>query len=728
MKKGLLSKGVFKEMFCQMKVVGVLACVVYALAGILFPVGLIVERYQYKSMGDVIEPQFFPTEYFYVIYGLAFVFVPLLIDVAFSFLENRNASDYYHALPIKRVTLYVSSLAAVFAWMGVIYVVATGFTLAIAGIDSYMMLDMVVIGKLLLKSLVACVFIMGVCCLGASLTGTKISTALVIVLILIGPRSIVGIVQAMIEDQIPFAVTGYGYSITNHGYNIIINVFFGNGYVTGLSYAAPLIYSTIVGIIYLSLGGFAFIKRKSESAGQSTVHPAIQVVCRIVPAFMCALIAIWLFIGNTLGGENDPMTYFGVVVLLIISLIIYFVYDLITNRKFKSFIKSVKQLPIFLGFVVAAAIVLMIYVTNEKEWRPEAEDIDGLEFYKVDYLYSFLGVEKIEVEDDEIYKIIEKAYSRQIGDDGEVLKEYYIYDEEYDTYYMEVNYAYHETLLVGIKENGFSRYRQIHLLKEEYEEIVKACAKVVGDEGDKIKLPRYDNMYTWINSAHMVLTDAGRNRVYNCLKSELETVGWKDIIVTDESWIDYINIIIDSDTDKDRDIQIPVTDKIPKTKALLLELAYETANMKDDFSELQAKDYVEKWIENYNSLKRATQLDFYYLATNADVDKQAFVSMDNRLPESKTEEWFKIISKVVEEDKHSSDNKVILYMNMDIHDIDEFGEYAELDDYDEYGYDFIGVTVAYMVSEETAKEFIDFMDDFKWSTEEEEEVYYEYIE
>ncbi|MBQ3061578.1 MAG: hypothetical protein IJD02_03965 [Lachnospiraceae bacterium] len=728
MKKGLLSKGVFKEMFCQMKVVGVLACVVYALAGILFPVGLIVERYQYKSMGDVIEPQFFPTEYFYVIYGLAFVFVPLLIDVAFSFLEKRNASDYYHALPIKRVTLYVSSLAAVFAWMGVIYVVATGFTLAIVGIDSYMMLDMVVIGKLLLKSLVACVFIMGVCCLGTSLTGTKISTALVIVLILIGPRSIIGIIQAMIEDQIPFAVTGYGYSITNHGYNIIINVFFGNGYVTGLSYAAPLIYSTIVGIIYLSLGGFAFIKRKSESAGQSTVHPAIQVVCRIVPAFMCALIAIWLFIGNTLGGENDPMTYFGVVVLLIISLIIYFVYDLITNRKFKSFIKSVKQLPIFLGFVVAAAIVLMIYVTNEKEWRPEAEDIDGLEFYKVDYLYSFLGVEKIEVEDDEIYKIIEKAYSRQIGDDGEVLEEYYIYDEEYDTYYMKVNYAYHETLLVGIKENGFSRYRQIHLLKEEYEEIVKACAKVVEDEGDKIKLPRYDNMYTWIHSAHMVLTDAGRNRVYNCLKSELETVGWKDIIVTDESWIDYISIIIDSDTDKDRDIQIPVTDKIPKTKALLLELAYETANMKEDFSELQAKDYVEKWIENYNSLKRATQLDFYYLATNADVDKQAFVSMDNRLSESKTEEWFKIISKVVEEDKHSSDNKVILYMNMDIHDIDEFGEYAELDDYDEYGYDFISVTVAYMVSEETAKEFIDFMDDFKWSTEEEEEVYYEYIE
>ena len=729
MKNGLFSKGVFKEMFCQMKVAGILACVVYALAGILYPVGLIVERYEYKTTGYVPVAEFFPAEYFYVIYGVVFLFVPVLIDIAFSYLERRNACDYYHALPVKRISMYISSLVAVLAWMGIIYVVATGFTFAIVGIDSYLMLDMMVVGKILLKSLVACIFIMGICCLGASLTGTKISTALVVILILIGPRSILGIIQTIIEEEVTFSVMGYGHSLANHGYNIIFNILFGTNYSMGLSYAAPLIYSTIIGIIYLSLGGLAFVKRKSESAGQSTVHPAIQVVCRMVPSFMCALMAIWLFIGNTIGGENDPMAYFGVVVLLIISLIIYFVYDLITNKKFKSFIKSVKQLPIFLGLVVVAAIALMLYINNEKEWRPEAKEIDGLEFYKVDYLYSFLGVEKIEVEDDEIYKIIEKAYARQI--EGDVLEDYYIYDEEYDTYYREVDYAYHEDLVVGIKENGLSRYRRIYFLKEEYDKIVKACAKVMEDEGENIKLPRYDNTYIYINPAHMELTDASKNKVYNCLKEELETVSWNDILVVDESWIDYISIHIDSDTDRSRNIQIPITDRLPKTKDLLIELACETANMKDVYSELQDKEYVENWIENYNDLKHATLLDFYYLATNADVDRQAYVSMDTLLDESKTAKWFELLTKVVEEDKEfkdSTDNKVVLYMNMNISDIDGFGEYVDLDYYDEYGYDFIGVTVAYTVSEETAKEFIDFMDDFQWITEENSEINYEYID
>lgn len=729
MKKSLFSKGVFKEMFCQMKMVGILASVLYALAGILYPVGLIVERYEYKTMeGYVPVEEIFPAEYFYVIYGLVFVFAPLLIDIAFSFLEKRNACDYYHALPVKRSTLYISSLAAVFAWVGIIYTVATGFTFAIAGIDSYMMLDMLAIGKILLKSFVGCIFVMGICCLGVSLTGTKISTALVIILILVGPRSILGIIQTIIEEQIPFAVVGYGNSLTNHGYNIVFNIIFGSEYTTGLPYVAPLIYSSIIGIIYMIFGGLIFVKRKSESAGQSTVHPAIQVVCRIVPAFLCALMAIWLFIENTIGGEDDPMTYFGVVVLLIISLIIYFVYDLITNRKFKSFVKSIKQLPIFLGLVVVASIALMIYINNEKEWRPDTDEIESLEFYKVDYLYSFLGVEKIKVEDEEIYKVIEEAYARQV--DKELSEDYYIYDEVTDTYYQDVQFNYQEELVVGIKENGVSRYRRIFFLKEEYDMVVKACANVMEEEGKNIKLPRYDTTYTYIDSGHITLREAAKNNLYNCLKEELETVNWSDILVIDESWIDYIYISIESNRGECRNIHIPITDELPKTKALLLEQAYENANMKDVYSEIQDKDYMEKWIENYNISNQPTQLDFYYLTTNAAVDKQAYVSMCNGLDDGETKKWFELLAKVIEEDKDkdSADNKVILYMNMDIHDMDEYGEYIALDVDEEYVSYYISVTVAYKVSEETAKEFIDFIDDFKWLTEEDRGIVYEYVE
>ena len=116
----LFDKQVFWEMINQLKITGIIAAAIYFVVGIIISIGMWVDTVSYR---DVVSAEL-TGEFAYILLPLVFVFVPIMVKSVFTYQNRRNASDFYHALPVKRETMYGSSLVAVFAWAVVIMIIA----------------------------------------------------------------------------------------------------------------------------------------------------------------------------------------------------------------------------------------------------------------------------------------------------------------------------------------------------------------------------------------------------------------------------------------------------------------------------------------------------------------------------------------------------------------------------------------------------------------------------
>lgn len=704
-------KGAFKEAFAQLKVPGLVFTVIGALISILYPVGMIVERYQYRLM-DMEPIDVLPTGYFYILFAVALVFAPCAILSVLGFLNKRNSCDFYHSVPVKREALYISSAAAAFLWIVILFVDICGFAMIITGFDPDMSLEMLEAGKIILEAFVTCILVGGVFGLGTALTGTGLTNFVVSMMILVGPRAIIIIIQFIFGELVPFTNLGYGNTVLNHSYNMVFKMFTDATAGHSISYWTPVIYSTLLGIVYFILGCLVFVKRKSETAAQATAYPVVQTVCKMVPSFMCALIAIWGFLETTLNGEADAVTYFVVVVLIIISVAIYFIYDLITNKKARSFIKSVKQLPIFFGVIIVTTIIMGCVATSERNWEPNKDEITKVEIYEFDYLYSYFGIEKIDIEDERAIEIIVDAYNRQVEE----------YNNDSDSMYIHgTGYDYeHSRLVVGIKEGWTTKYKSIGFTEKENEELLSISAKAVKKNGYSISLPRFNDYYTDIYCARIPVLNGNNKRLYNCLKDEIKDMDIYEVMKGDnENAIDYIHIFIDSDYGSvSKSITIPVGDNLPKTRKLIIQLGYEFTQYykKQDESLDSVSDFelFEGWVEEgTKESEKTTSIFMDYVLTDCDLDKEVYCYVEDTLNNAESRKIFELLHKIIEESKNAKEDYVTVYMELSVPD-----------ENDEQWH----VIVAYKVSEETAKEYMDFIGTLKHMTLDEAEVTYEIID
>ena len=133
-KHSLFSFSLMREGFRQCQMIGIFALVLVVLGAVLTPAG-----YAINAAGDpyfirqvlkayAVNPVLF----------LAAPAAPLMTLVLFHFLNSRAASDLYHALPHKRITLYLSYAASILAWVVLLLVVGTVSSLiACAAVHKY---------------------------------------------------------------------------------------------------------------------------------------------------------------------------------------------------------------------------------------------------------------------------------------------------------------------------------------------------------------------------------------------------------------------------------------------------------------------------------------------------------------------------------------------------------------------------------------------------------------
>lgn len=263
------------------------------------------------------------------------VLAPLVVMRMFSFLNSRSASDFYHSIPQKRICLFLSFFAAALTWVvGVVLagglVCYIGWNCTLCYSVSFFTVARCVISYTALGLLSASCMALAV-----TLTGSGFSTLFAYACIFGMPPLLGNVLGLFIREfNGSFVITRSVFRVFGTRGFLPLALMNGDFYKPlGL----PVASAVVIFLLLTALAALAFVKRKSEAAGNSTVTPLFQHILRC-----CAGFPIWLLVAYffMLGEKAVGLVFIPA------SLAIYVVYELITTRRLKNVVKS---LPVFLA-------------------------------------------------------------------------------------------------------------------------------------------------------------------------------------------------------------------------------------------------------------------------------------------------------------------------------------------------------------------------------------------
>ena len=244
----------------QLKLVGIMGLVVCCAAAMLTAMGYHINTsvYVMDEFGNMIRRVPKGLNLFQAHWSLFITFpvlVPVMTMMLFNFLNHRNASDFYHAIPDTRGSLYISYSAAILTWIGAIIGISTLFSvISVSLLPTYYIIWSGV-PKVLFLIISACVLVMGGVLIALGLTGTRMSNLMVTLIILFLPRVFVTVIMYILEEMMPFVAWEYSTSLFNPRYDLIaglpIALFSG---INPFQYVGSGVYSLILGLVYLMAG------------------------------------------------------------------------------------------------------------------------------------------------------------------------------------------------------------------------------------------------------------------------------------------------------------------------------------------------------------------------------------------------------------------------------------------------------------------------------------------
>lgn len=568
----LFDKLVYWEMINQIKITGFIAAAIFLVSGMITSLGLWVSVIGFASENATT----FPGEFFYILLGLVFIFVPIMMKSVFTYQNRRNSSDFYHALPIKREVMFVSSMAAVLTWAIGIMIVATVLPVFTAIILPQYKMDFVGMFKVLGNILAMVILVMGGFSLGINLTGNNFTNIVVSLMILFVPRIISTAIYYMVQYVMPFLEMNSGISLVNNSYNLLFGWFLSafSENPGQLHYMASWGYTVVLGIVLLVLGALAHKNRKSEMAAQASAYKLVQPVTRMIPAFLFGLLGIFFFLNlvfrftwNDYYDENVEISlYWGMFSMLILSLLAYVIYELVTTRRWRKVAQSFKQLPILAGIIIGCGAIICCGINISLDKKVDADKMQYIEVGKLDRLEWLSYKGEIRIEDEDVFEIIEGAYNDQMDD---------LYDG--DSYWENFD------VVIGINQGGLTFYRIIHLTSEDMEVLTSAYMKAADAEDAKLELPRYnyDEMTVYAYDIPGGTSYYEEKELYNALRDDLKNAPYFDILdVSEEETLCTVNVYVYGG--RMLDVDIPISKKTPKTYEYLIDGIDEN----DDFSDM----------------------------------------------------------------------------------------------------------------------------------------------
>lgn len=401
----MFNRSLYKDMFAQLRTAGFIFTVISIVASIITPS---MEFFQKQSSYRINYP-FIPTILTItpVLFFMTFLAGLMLVLIAFSFLNKRNASDYYHSLPDTRITIFTSFSLAVLTWI-VILVVSTVLVTSIVYFALGFAFNLSYIGYLIFAFIAATSLVSAVTALAMSITGTLLSNLMLAGLIGFLPRVVGMIVSLGILEITPVA-TYRTFGLLDASYNLPV-AFIGS--IVRLSekridellfFKEGILYTACLALAYFVIAGFLFRIRKSETADKNAPNKILQ------HTYRCAFALPFLFPTIMLFYVRNSMLPTAIV-FLVISLLAYFIYEVITTKTAKNLIKIAPMYVVVLAVagVMAGSIHFVSQSILNNTLTPQK--IQSIQFtdptYRGRETYLQAQAEKIEFEEEEIKEIV----------------------------------------------------------------------------------------------------------------------------------------------------------------------------------------------------------------------------------------------------------------------------------------------------------------------------------
>ena len=537
----LFDRGTFVEAINRFKIPGIITGAILLSAGLIMVLSCVVELMDYTWMA-------IPTEYFYISYLVPFVMVPMMMMSAFSYLRVRKTSDFYHALPVKRETLYSSTIMAALVWIVAELVLAAIIPLITALVSPAIEMDMLLFWEVMCKALIISILVLSGFAMGVSLTGNGFTNFFVSIMILLVPRTISTLISTMAEEFTPYLVLNVTSSLLNNQYNVIFRDL--DIYGNTIPLIVTVIYSLILAGIYLVVGAIAFKKRKSEMAGKPSAFRGVQVAARMILPFICLLGALFFFMYWTRFYTDEISFLIFAFSMVSSSFTIYFIYELITVRKIKKVLKSLVWYPVLVGGAIVIGIIISIGSQVAMNKKIDEDKVKYLMVENISGWYSANGFDRLENE--RANEIIANAYRRQVDN----LNDYsdYIYFDEYED----------SNIVVGINQGGATFYRIIDLNYAEYVELYQICRDEIYSNNITVSLPRYNSADVYFEYCYFSMNT--ERKIYETLAKEMKDISWNEIIdYSDDEFVTRIYIEQYGNQYGNQEIVVPISSATPKT-------------------------------------------------------------------------------------------------------------------------------------------------------------------
>lgn len=330
----------FLEGLRQLRLIGLAGMLALVLEAIFIP----LDRIGYYA-GNPITLSGFDAHPFLI---LTFVLLaPLMTLTLFQFLNKRPSSDLYHSLPNTRLCLFVSFFAAIFAWIAAIAVVSTLLELFLFTLVANTSVSLTSMMLYLAGCLAGTLLVMAGIAVAMCVTGTFFTNLVVSLLILFAPRMIILLVTEELSSLLPVLVSGQVFPFFDTSWNVVTNLVFypfmshSQGLFTSF---AGVIYTLVLGLLYTVLAAWLFCRRKSEIAGKAAPNRWLQALYRLTLAMLICLFPTLELASRILSRDHtysDPMVF---VLLYVIAIAVYLLYELFTTRKWRNLPRSLPAL------------------------------------------------------------------------------------------------------------------------------------------------------------------------------------------------------------------------------------------------------------------------------------------------------------------------------------------------------------------------------------------------
>ena len=429
--KDIFSKKLYLQGLRKVRTLGVAMAIVMIALNAWIPLTSINE---YTYLADETTILIEPVEMgMFAPFGLLLlIFAPLLVYNMFSYLNERRASDFFHALPQKRICVYISFMSAIMTWIASVLLVSTAVNTILWSAATYYELSADVVILNLLSFFIMALVLVGFMALTMMLTGTSVSNCLVFLLFFLFIRACGIFFLYGLESLTPMFNPMYSLlHIFEWEFflplGIIIKISDGGMDYGAFGNAGMFVYWFIVGVLLLVGSAVAYCLRKSETATKSAPNKIMQNIYRIGVTFPFLMLGAFLFI-------TDKEVY-GSLFCIVVAFLVWIIFELLTTKKIKNVVRS---LPLLLVPVLMTAVfVASLYGTSNfvRKNTPERDeivgariDVSGGQRNLVNAVLSVTEAQSPEILD-MVYQAIEETKAYELMDRSERSKNGYVYTD-----------------------------------------------------------------------------------------------------------------------------------------------------------------------------------------------------------------------------------------------------------------------------------------------------------